>query len=174
MRVRPRFMLLPLTALVLGAGEACLAEPFDAGAVLFPEISAAARAQNCIRGALLAPAEVQGALTTRDCHVGPGQGYMDAYRLRVSDTLDVIIEMTSALDLLPPPPPTLDTELDLFRVDDLDDYAASKVLLSHDDDSGAGPGALLGHLLLPNTEYLIVVKGKDDLSIGEYRLRAAP
>ena len=44
----------------------------------------------------------------------------------------------------------------------------------HDDDSGGGHGALLVYGLLPFTEYLIVVHGKDDYSVGDYKLRVAP
>jgi len=161
-------LLAPLL-LVLSAGG-CIEEPFHPADSIFPDISAMARRYSCIRGAVLPPTEIEGTLDTRDCHAGAGLGYLDGYRVRVYDTLAATIETrppagTSA---------TVDTELDLFRVDDLDDYATSRVLLAHDDDSGEGPGALLIHLLLPNTEYLIVVKGKDDYSVGDYKLRVAP
>ena len=158
-------------AAILLAAWGCLEGPFDPSASFFPDISPTALRQNCIRGAILAPAEIQGMITTRDCHAGPGLGYLDAYRVRVSDTLEVSFEMLAPEGLAPP---TLDSELDLFRVDDLDDYTASKVLLVHDDDSGGGPGALLVYGLLPFTEYLIVVHGKDDYSVGDYKLRVAP
>ena len=159
---------LTAAALVLGAGWGCFEQPFDSGAVLFPEISSAARRQNCIRGAVLAPSEIHGTLDTRDCHVGPGLGYVDAYRFRVSDTLTTTVEVRGAAGVAS----GLDTQLDLFRVDDLDDYTASKVLLAHDDDSGGGAAPLVTLPLLPLTEYLIVVTGKDDFSLGGYRLRA--
>jgi len=160
-----------VAAVALLAAWGCAKEPFDPSASFFPAIGPTAPRLNCIRGALLAPVEVQGTITTLDCHAGPGLGYLDAYRVRVSDTLDATFEMRAPTGILPP---TLDSELDLFRVDDLDDYSASKVLLAHDDDSGGGPGALLVQRLLPFTEYLIVVKGKDDYSVGEYKLRIGP
>jgi hypothetical protein len=154
-------------AATLMAAWGCLEGPFDASASFFPDISPTALRQNCIRGAILAPAQIQGTITTRDCHAGPGLGYLDAYRVRVSDTLDATFEMRAPEGVAPP---TLDSELDLFRVADIDDYTASKVLLAHDDDSGGGPGAVLHYRLLPFSEYLIVVKGKDDVSVGDYKL----
>jgi hypothetical protein len=117
------------------------------------------------------PAEVQGVIDTNDCHVGPGLGYADAYRIRVQDTLVVTFQTLAPVGY---DPPILDTELDLFRVDDLDDYDASRVLLVHDDDNGDGLAALLSFPLMPLIEYLIVVKGKDDFSVGRYRLLVAP
>jgi len=158
-------------AVALLCGWGCLDEPFHPTDSIFPEISESVLRQNCIRAAALPPTQIPGTLDTRDCHDGAGLGYFEAYRVRVADTLDTTFEMRAPVGVAAP---TLDSEIDLYRVDDLDDYTASRVLLAHDDDSGAGPGALLSHRLLPFTEYLIVVKGKDDYSVGDYKLELAP
>lgn len=163
-----RSLLRPV-ALALVA-SACLEEPLHPGADQFPELSSAVLSQNCIRGALLPPASVLGVIETRDCHLGPGQGYADAYRIRVLEARTV----TVAVEAPEGPGATIfDTELVLFRVDDLDDYAGSQTQLAYDDDSGEGPHAMLTYPLEPFTEYLVVVSGKDDLSRGGYVLRAS-
>lgn len=141
--------------------SACLAETGPVNE-LFPEISSSARSYFCIRGAALPPTSLMGSLATTDCHEGPGEGYWEAYRIRTGDEMTVSFEIFSDFD----------SQLELLRVDDLDDIGGSRVRLALDDDSGTTPyNARLIHDLSPFTEYLILVSGTDDFQRGPYELR---
>jgi len=128
----------------------------------FPQIPHEQQAAACLRGEVVPPVTIRGAIATTDCHVGPGEGYVDGFRVRVSSGGSVGFAVES----------TFDSELEIFRVDDLAHYVASVVSLAYDDNGGDGLDALLVVDLVPATEYLLRVSGKDDFSRGTYTLRA--
>lgn len=156
----------PSIAILVLSSWACGNEAlaYDFGAGFFPELSPSVRSQACLRGAAIPPASITGAIATTDCPIGPGLGYLDAYRVRVGDSATVSFDVESDFD----------SQLELFRIDDLDDYIGSAVWLAYDDDSGEGRNARLSHDLVPLTEYMIRIAGADDFSRGAYTLRITP
>jgi hypothetical protein len=140
---------------------ACGEEPTDVASEHFPPLDPSVMAELCIRGAALGTATIEGELATTDCARGMGRGYWDAIRFRVPIDATVTFEVDSQLD----------SELELFRIDDLSDYWASRVRLGYDDDSGAGYDARLSLDLVREVEYLLIVSGSDDFQRGPYTLR---
>ena len=156
----PRCSLLIVLSTALLA-SACALDPIDSLGDFFPQIPYEQQAQACVRGKVVPPVTITGTIATTDCHVAPGEGYVDGFRVRVDSEASVRFAVES----------TFDSELELFRIDDLARYVASAVSLADDDNGGEGVDALLVVDLVPDTEYLLRVSGKDDLSRGTYTLR---
>jgi hypothetical protein len=156
MRLNRPGLLLAWLAIGLAA---CGKEPFHPLESMLPPIATAVISQYCVRGAVVGDASIDGSIDTNDCHVGPDQGYWEAYRLRARFPGEVSVTVSLGFD----------THLELFRVDDLNDYWDARVSLAS-DLSGPQHAAAFDHDLVPGTEYLIVLAGQDDLSRGSYTL----
>ena len=118
----------------------------------------------CVRGNVVPPESVSGAISASDCldedDTDPGNGYFETWRVKVAETSTVLFEVFSDFDSF----------LFLIEIEDLTDVENSLVLLDLDDDSGPGFDARLSYRLVRGREYAIVVAGYDPSERGQYRL----
>lgn len=141
---------------------ACGGDPTGVASEHFPPVSHSVIAGLCIRGVALGEATIEGEIATTDCPKGMGRGYWDALRVRVPIDAGLIFFLVTS---------DFDSELELFRIDDLDDFWNSRVQVAYDDDSGPEYDAHLSVALEMGTEYLLIISGSDDFQRGPYTLR---
>jgi len=148
-----------------GASEVCspqdpLCDPGVGSGPVFPAIAQSVVDAVCIRGESVPTTSESGSVTSADCLSSFGDGYFEAWRVRVGSNANVTFDVSSNFDSL----------LEVYRVDDPNDYLNSAVLIAEDDDSKPDLNARLTTPLVTNTEYLVLIGGFDDFEQGPYTL----
>ena len=141
---------------------AAIGHAMVAPAPTFPPVDPELLEGFCIRGSHVPPARVSGNISESDsCHANiEDDGYFEGWRVRVASSTTITFAVSSVFD----------SWLELVRIDNLDDPINSVVALAEDDNSAGNLQARLSAELEPNTEYLIVVSGYNDVAQGQYVL----